>query len=813
MTKLFKTILFLCLFFLVFIFGVEKQTQASDPYYDLELTAITVVPSKPVFNQQCIITVKVLFTGEASLIDDAGIRSYYYSFDDFNLSSIVLPVVSPSKALVTGNSVSYIITGSFDELGSANLFFRTNNDGVLPEPGMSDNDLRIAVEVIPPDDLLVSSIGISPPNPAVDQDAIITVKVKNNGHLDLSTGIGIQDYEFNFESFYVESSVIPQVASFSKLLQGEVVDYIFEGHFSLSGDKALSFVIDNNNRMTENNEDNNELSKAITIGSVDNMDVSVDSIGFSKDTDKLVVGDEISVTVKIKNNSDFSITDGTGLLERDYQYSSGGDYEFNFPYLNLTLATHNEYPTPDLPFNPGSFFTYTFTGILDTAGITDVDFSIDIRDKLKEIDENNNALSDQVIIYQDESELYQFGIFNIKTYPISSTSARVAWETNKDTDGYVMFKTEGYLAYDRYLLKIGLDDWPASAEQQEHYTDLFNLESGKSYRAIINAYNATFEKESDIIEFSTRANDNINISGLNCVTNPGFATAVCKWQTSLLAKGTLYYKKTENNSYTSVSDSELKLNQEINLADLNLADYDYYVVAENKDGISEQSSFDQFSFGSFPTEPNIEENSSLEDTGDTAVITGNDDSTSVISISNQQMYSQLKGKIMLKVEDAGKAYYIHPVSSNMYYLGRPADAFAVMREQGVGISNVNIARIPVGLNNLTGLDSDGDGLPDLFEDAIGTEKNNSDSDNDGHGDGDELDGGYDPVKSGAKITVDNNFSLSNVGKIFLQVENNGEAWYINPADNKRYFLGRPADAFAVMRNISLGISNSDFNKL
>lgn len=50
-----------------------------------------------------------------------------------------------------------------------------------------------------------------------------------------------------------------------------------------------------------------------------------------------------------------------------------------------------------------------------------------------------------------------------------------------------------------------------------------------------------------------------------------------------------------------------------------------------------------------------------------------------------------------------------------------------------------------------------------------------------------------------------------LGKIFLQVEANGEAWYVNPLDAHRYFLGRPADAFAAMRAFGLGVSNRDFN--
>ena len=47
------------------------------------------------------------------------------------------------------------------------------------------------------------------------------------------------------------------------------------------------------------------------------------------------------------------------------------------------------------------------------------------------------------------------------------------------------------------------------------------------------------------------------------------------------------------------------------------------------------------------------------------------------------------------------------------------------------------------------------------------------------------------------------------GRIVLQVEDNGEAWYVSPVNGKRYYLGRPVDAFAVMRNLGLGITTSD----
>ncbi|MBI4778966.1 hypothetical protein HY797_00745 [Candidatus Falkowbacteria bacterium] len=39
------------------------------------------------------------------------------------------------------------------------------------------------------------------------------------------------------------------------------------------------------------------------------------------------------------------------------------------------------------------------------------------------------------------------------------------------------------------------------------------------------------------------------------------------------------------------------------------------------------------------------------------------------------------------------------------------------------------------------------------------------------------------------------------GRILLQTESKGEAWYVNPVNKKRLYLGRTADAFAIMRNL------------
>lgn len=164
----------------------------------------------------------------------------------------------------------------------------------------------------------------------------------------------------------------------------------------------------------------------------------------------------------------------------------------------------------------------------------------------------------------------------------------------------------------------------------------------------------------------------------------------------------------------------------------------------------------------------------------------------VIDIDNN-LGANLKGKILLQVESNGEAWYFNPINSKAYSLGRPSDAFNVMRQQGVGITNKNLNKIPVAETSLSNLI-------------------NIDSDNDGYNDKQELQNGYNPY-GGGKIAIDKNFANSHKGKIFLQIESRGEAWYVNPVNGLRYYLGSPADAFIVMRNLGLGISNKNLNKI
>lgn len=133
---------------------------------------------------------------------------------------------------------------------------------------------------------------------------------------------------------------------------------------------------------------------------------------------------------------------------------------------------------------------------------------------------------------------------------------------------------------------------------------------------------------------------------------------------------------------------------------------------------------------------------------------------------NEALARRLAGRILLQVEEHGEAWYVHPVTHKKMYLKNGVAAFAIMRATGLGITNADLAQIPVG----------------SFDDE---------------------------TSAGAESALVQRLK----GRIVLQVEERGEAWYVNPADGKRYFLGDPNAAYNAMRFLGLGIKNDDLRKI
>jgi hypothetical protein len=123
--------------------------------------------------------------------------------------------------------------------------------------------------------------------------------------------------------------------------------------------------------------------------------------------------------------------------------------------------------------------------------------------------------------------------------------------------------------------------------------------------------------------------------------------------------------------------------------------------------------------------------------------------------SNAQTFTlgeKLSGMILLQTESHGEAWYVFPTDKKRYSLGRPLDAFNLMKKLGTGAKHSFISSQTI-------------------------------------------------------------FAEQYRGKIYLDTDEAGQAYYIYPNDGKAYYLGRPDDAFRVMRELGLGITNNNIYKI
>lgn len=109
--------------------------------------------------------------------------------------------------------------------------------------------------------------------------------------------------------------------------------------------------------------------------------------------------------------------------------------------------------------------------------------------------------------------------------------------------------------------------------------------------------------------------------------------------------------------------------------------------------------------------------------------------------------ASLSGRVLLQVESKGEAWYLNPVNGKRYFLGRAADAAKIIRALGLGVTNKDLSNWK--------------------------------------------------AKAPAHLA----------GRILLQVEARGEAYYVNPVNLQLVYLGSPETAFAIWNKLALGVSN------
>ncbi len=124
------------------------------------------------------------------------------------------------------------------------------------------------------------------------------------------------------------------------------------------------------------------------------------------------------------------------------------------------------------------------------------------------------------------------------------------------------------------------------------------------------------------------------------------------------------------------------------------------------------------------------------------------------SAQTPPLAQRLAGRIVLQVQAHGEAWYIDPLEKQRYFLGTADDAYALMRAKGLGIRHAELSR-------------------------------------------------YLTSRFPARLS----------GRILLDVERRGEAYYVDPLTLRGSFLGKASDAYALMRTKGLGITNTDLAQI
>ena len=169
-----------------------------------------------------------------------------------------------------------------------------------------------------------------------------------------------------------------------------------------------------------------------------------------------------------------------------------------------------------------------------------------------------------------------------------------------------------------------------------------------------------------------------------------------------------------------------------------------------------------------------------------------------------------KGKFIKR--DNGYVYFVNK-NGYVYDLNTFNSPLFTLGQGGFGIDDIGIQKIKVGTIKMYGLDSDRDGLSNDFEKAINTSPYNFNTDRDRYSDFTEITNGYNPNGADKNKMISYDLAQKLSGQILLQSQNEGQLWYLNPGDQKRYFLGSRYDLNDIVNKFAVRISETDYGKL
>ncbi len=130
----------------------------------------------------------------------------------------------------------------------------------------------------------------------------------------------------------------------------------------------------------------------------------------------------------------------------------------------------------------------------------------------------------------------------------------------------------------------------------------------------------------------------------------------------------------------------------------------------------------------------------------------------------------LSGKILLQVQQHGEAWYVRPETGTRYYMKDGPTAYGMMRTFGLGITDADLA-------NIQSVDT------------------------------------VDELKASQSACLYGSSANATKGKILIQVQQHGEAWYVDVSKCRRIYMKDGDAAYTLMRYLGLGITDADLAKI
>jgi len=134
------------------------------------------------------------------------------------------------------------------------------------------------------------------------------------------------------------------------------------------------------------------------------------------------------------------------------------------------------------------------------------------------------------------------------------------------------------------------------------------------------------------------------------------------------------------------------------------------------------------------------------------------------------MAQRMYGRILLQVQSHGEAWYVRSSDNLRYYLKNGATAYRMMRNYSQGITDADLAKIPQ-VSDTTAMNQ------------------------------------------ATSACTSNSLANRMKGKILLQVQQHGEAWYVHPVKCRAIYMADGAAAYQIMRYLGFGIANTDLDKI